>query len=191
MNASDAYREVYDVKRSTSKSVNEIASRLLKNVKVASMIAEIRARAEDTTILTVERTRAELARVCFSDVRKLCNPDGSLKKVNELDADTAAAVASFEVDEVEVGDKVVRRTIKVKLWDKNAALEKAIKHLGLYERETPSGRRTEPPGGAGGRQEGEAPARQDRRQVVFLPVGSFHLAATRPAFRLQVSPKPW
>jgi phage terminase small subunit len=135
MNASDAYREVYDVKRSTSKSVNEMASRLLKNVKVASMIAEIRARAEDTAILTVERTRVELARVCFSDVRKLCNPDGSLMKVNELDADTAAAVASFEVDEVEVGDKVVRRTIKVKLWDKNAALEKAMKHLGLYERD--------------------------------------------------------
>jgi phage terminase small subunit len=83
----------------------------------------------------VERTRAELARVCFSDVRKLFNPDGSLKKVSELDADTAAAVASFEVDEVEVGDKVVRRTIKVKLWDKNAALEMAIKHLGLYERD--------------------------------------------------------
>ena len=135
MNASDAYREVYDVKRSTLKSVNEMASRLLKNVKVASMIAEIRVRAEDTTSLAVERTLAELARVCFSDVRKLCNPDGSLKNVNELDADTAAAVASFEVDEVEVGDKVVRRTIKVKLWDKNAALEKAFKYLGLYERE--------------------------------------------------------
>jgi phage terminase small subunit len=138
MNASDAYREVYDVRRSTSKSVNEMASRLLKNVKVASMIAEIRARAEDTTILTVERTRAELARVCFSDVRKLCNPDGSLKKVNELDADTAAAVASFEVDEVQIGDKVVRRTIKVKLWDKNAALDKAFRHLGLYERDNAS-----------------------------------------------------
>jgi phage terminase small subunit len=126
MNASDAYREVYDVKRSTLKSVNEMASRLLKNVKVAS------------TILTVERTRAELARVCFSDVRKLCNPDGSFKKVNELDADTAAAVASFEVDEVEIGDKVVRRTIKVKLWDKNAALDKAFRHLGLYERDNAS-----------------------------------------------------
>jgi hypothetical protein len=25
--------------------------------------------------------------------------------------------------------------IKVKLWDKNAALEKALKHLGLYERD--------------------------------------------------------
>jgi phage terminase small subunit len=135
MNGSDAYREVYNVKRSTSKSVNEMASRLLKNVKVASMIAAIRATAEKTTILTVEQTRTELARVCFSDVRRLCNQDGSLKKVSELDADTAAAVASFEVEEVELGDKVVRRTIKVKLWDKNAALEKAFKHLGLYERE--------------------------------------------------------
>jgi phage terminase small subunit len=135
MNASDAYREVYDVKRSTSKSVNEMASRLLKNVKVASMIAEIRATSEKTTILTVEQTRTELARVCFSDVRRLCNPDGSLKQVHELDDDVAAAISSFKIKEIEIDGRVAVRTIEVKFWDKVAALDKAMRHLGLYERE--------------------------------------------------------
>jgi hypothetical protein len=37
-------------------------------------------------------------------------------------------IAAIEVDEA-------RRTTKVRLWDKNQALEKALKYLGLYERE--------------------------------------------------------
>jgi hypothetical protein len=48
-----------------------------------------------------------------------------LKAVGELDDDTAAALSSLEVEE---GDVTTR---KVKFFDKNAALEKAIKHLGL------------------------------------------------------------
>ena len=99
------------------------------------MIAEIRGRAEDTTILAVERTRAELASFCFSDVRRLCNPDGSLKTFHELDDDTAATISSFEIKEIEIDGMVIGRTIKVKFWDKVAALDKAMRHLGLYERD--------------------------------------------------------
>ena len=43
------------------------------------------------------------------------------------DADTAAAVASYEVDKDGV--------IKYKFWDKNSALEKAAKVQGLYEKD--------------------------------------------------------
>jgi hypothetical protein len=41
------------------------------NIQEATPIELTEPRAEDTTILAVERTLAELARVCFSDVRKL------------------------------------------------------------------------------------------------------------------------
>jgi phage terminase small subunit len=133
MNASDAYREVYNIEKSTSKSIAEMASRLLKDVKVASRISEIRATAEKATILDMERTRTELARVCFSDIRRLCNADGSFKEIRELDDNTAAAIASIEIKESKVDGVVVRRTIKVKLCDKIAALEMAMKHLGLFE----------------------------------------------------------
>jgi hypothetical protein len=54
--------------------------------------------------------------------------DGSLIPIVELDEDAAGMIAAIEVDED-------GRTTKVRLWDKNQALEKALKYLGLYERE--------------------------------------------------------
>jgi hypothetical protein len=62
-----------------------------------------------------------------------------MKDPREWDDATAAAVASIEIVEEFSGTgadrKLVGHTKKVKLWDKNAALEKALKHLGLYERD--------------------------------------------------------
>ena len=53
-----------------------------------------------------------------------------------LDDDTAACVASVEHDSFGGGDDGQSgRTTKIKVWDKNTALEKAMKHLGLYERD--------------------------------------------------------
>jgi hypothetical protein len=69
------------------------------------------------------------------DVRRLYRPDGSLKPLAELDDDTRAGIANFEVDEIRVDGAVVRRTTKIKFWDKNAALEIAMRHFGLYERD--------------------------------------------------------
>jgi hypothetical protein len=40
-----------------------------------------------------------------------------------------------EVDERKVDGVVVDRTTKIKLWDKNRALEMAMRVLGLYERD--------------------------------------------------------
>jgi hypothetical protein len=46
----------------------------------------------------------------------------------ELDEDAAGMIAAIEVDEE-------GRTTRVRMWDKNQALEKALRYLGLYERE--------------------------------------------------------
>jgi hypothetical protein len=40
-----------------------------------------------------------------------------------------------EIDECTVDGAVVGRTTKIKLRDKNRALEMAMRHLGLYERD--------------------------------------------------------
>ena len=69
--------------------------------------------------------------------------DGTLKDPVEWDDDMAAAVAQVEVDElpdhVRTDGKAstVHRTrpTRLKFWDKNAALEKAFRHLGLYNRD--------------------------------------------------------
>lgn len=102
-------------------------SRLLKNVNVAHEIANRRTEIVAALELSTERTIKEVSRLAFVDPRKIINDDGSIKRLHELDDDTAAAVASFEIDKDGV--------IKYKFWDKNSALEKAAKVQGLYEKD--------------------------------------------------------
>ena len=128
MNASDAYREAYRAGNMNPKTINEAASRLLKNSKVAARIAELKAPAIAAAGLSAERTLREIARVAYADPRRLFRADGTLVPIVELDEDAAGMIAAIEVDEN-------RRTTRVRMWDKNQALEKALKYLGLYERE--------------------------------------------------------
>lgn len=113
----------------TRKGADVAASRLLGDAKVSTLVAELTAELSQATRLTCENVLREVARLSYADARNLFWPDGSLKSPDEWDADTAAAVASFEVETS--ADGVT--TTKVKLWDKNAALEKAMRHLGLFE----------------------------------------------------------
>lgn len=77
--------------------------------------------------VTTEKVIREVSAVAFSDVRRLFNPDGSLKPVHELDDATAAAIAVIEVDASGV--------CKIKVWDKNSAHKCLCKHLGLFREE--------------------------------------------------------
>lgn len=82
-----------------------------------------------------ERVLTELARVAFSDLRKLYNEDGSLKLPSEWDDDEAAAIAGVEVLKEFSGrgeDRtLVGFTKKVRVFDKIKALELLSKHLGI------------------------------------------------------------
>jgi phage terminase small subunit len=117
------------------KTSGAAASRMLKDVKVQEIIAAAIKKAAEISGLTVERTLREIARLAYSDPRKLYREDGALIPVNELDDDSAACIASLEVDEIGVEGAVIGYTKKIKQWDKNAALEKAMKFHGLYERD--------------------------------------------------------
>lgn len=121
------------------KTAQEQSSRLLSNVMIRDLIEAVVIKAEEKVGLTVERTLQELARMAFFDPRKLFNADGSPKQITELDDDTAAALAGLDVHEEYTGqgeDKVfVGYTKKYKLVDKNAAIDKAMKHFGQYKRD--------------------------------------------------------
>ena len=97
--ASDAYRAVYSAVRMTPKSINEEASHLLANPKVASRVTELRAPAIKVACLEIEETLRQLACVLRSDARRLFRPDGSLIPVHEIDDATAAAISSIELDD--------------------------------------------------------------------------------------------
>lgn len=118
---------------------------LLTHPDIVQSLQRATARIEAISGLTVERTLQEVARLAYFDPRTLFRADGTLKTPEEWDDDTAAAVAQIEVDEhfertnSDNGEKktVVYGTSskKLKVWDKNAALEKAMRYLGLYEKD--------------------------------------------------------
>ena len=123
----------------SAKTAAQAGNRALKSVYVQEALKQHRARLADELAekhgLTVDRVLGELRRLALSDVRKLFNADGTMKALHELDDDTAAMVAAVDVAELSVGDQAVGQIKKVKLWDKNSALDKAMRHLGLYERD--------------------------------------------------------
>lgn len=110
----------------SEKTATAQASRLLRHVKVQQEITRRRAELEQQSGLTAERVLREIARIVYFDPRELFREDGSLKPTSEWTDDQAAAIASIEISDGKT---------RVKAWDKNAALEKAMKHLGLYEKD--------------------------------------------------------
>ncbi len=77
----------------------------------------------------------ELASIAFFDVRKLFNGDGSLKRVQELDDATAAALASIEVVDIGPGGQM-ELSKKFKSPEKLKALDLLGTHLGMFAKKT-------------------------------------------------------
>lgn len=121
-------------------SAAQQGSRLLKHVEVQQALNIRRAEVLDKFKLTTERTYQEIARLAYSDPRKFFNADGSIKPIHELDDDCAAAIAGIDFDEIKADGIVIGHTRKIKQWDKNAALEKAAKILGLFGKDNEQNR---------------------------------------------------
>jgi phage terminase small subunit len=130
LNATRAYQRVYP--RSTADAARRSASQLLTRPDISAAVAERRKARSLSTQITAERVLLEIARLALADHRKLYHPDGRLKAVHELDDDTAATIASSEVEEESSGTQTVVRIKKVKQWDKREALNMLGKHLGLF-----------------------------------------------------------
>ncbi len=122
------------------RTARQQGARLLSDVALQAAIAEMEAKFAERAGLSIERTLREVARLAYADPRRLFREDGSLIPIREMDDDTAATIASIE-HETKVdrsasddGDGIITnmKIAKLKTWDKNAALEKAMKHLGLF-----------------------------------------------------------
>lgn len=124
----DAYREAYKARRMTEKTIHEEASRIASHCKVAARVRALQGAAAELAVLKGADVLREIKRLAHSNIASLWDAENSrLKLPHELDADTRAAVASFEIDP--------NKGVKYRFWSKTDALEKAMKHLGLYERD--------------------------------------------------------
>jgi phage terminase small subunit len=113
------------------------ASRLKANESVEARVREILGKAEERAEIDIARTLKELVRLGTSDIRKAFDENGRLKRPEDWDDDTAAAIAGIEVvsrslGKDEEGRTEIEHVHKIKFWDKNSALDKIAKHLGMF-----------------------------------------------------------
>ena len=74
--------------------------------------------------ISAERVMEEVARVAFASLRAVFNTDGTAKRVEEIDADTFAAIASIEP---------TLYGKKIRMHPKLVALDALMRKLGLFK----------------------------------------------------------
>jgi hypothetical protein len=101
MTQSDAYRQCYDTKTKSDKSVNEIASQLMANLKISSRVAELKAKLSDE-ILWTRKEAAEVLRKAINlglDAEshgKLSDAVKSVEVLNKMTGFEAPQVVEFK-----------------------------------------------------------------------------------------------
>ena len=138
-NATEAYRLSYDTKKATAKSVNELASRMLKDIKIASRIKELQEKINERFEISVGRVLQEYAKIAFLDPRRMFDEAGNLLPVTKMEADVAAVLAGFEINMTMEGAKFLQ-VAKVKFSSKVAALDSLARHLGMFQKDNEQGK---------------------------------------------------
>lgn len=139
--ASAAYRKSYNAVKSSDASVRSKAAALLANGNIAARIATLRGAAAAVAVVEEADILREAARLALSDPIGLFGENGDMLPIAEMSPAMRACIASVEIDnrvERDPDDPTKMRSFtvkKVKLWDKNSAIEKMMKHLGSFERD--------------------------------------------------------
>lgn len=124
----DAYRLAYPkAAKWKDEAVYVAGAKMMANGKVSVRVAELQAAAADKAVDEVLLIARENLRLAQSKISGIMHPDGRVKLPHELDPETEAAIASFKIDEY--------GRIEYKFWDKNSALERAAKILGLFKKD--------------------------------------------------------
>ncbi|WP_430900493.1 MULTISPECIES: terminase small subunit [unclassified Paraflavitalea] len=127
----------------SKKSAHAQATRLLKDAKIRLRISELKTQTFQKLEVNREVVLREITRVGLSDIRNYFNSDGTIKPLDQLTDDQAAAIASIEFTlPKSTGKKTSKQTLTIasfKLSDKLKALEMLAKHFHLFEELTPPG----------------------------------------------------
>ncbi|MBW2178786.1 MAG: terminase small subunit [Deltaproteobacteria bacterium] len=114
------------------KAARKNASRLMTNDNIVKELAIRKARATKLADVNAANIIKGIAQIAFFDIRKIYNRDGTLKKLHEIDKNTAAALVGVDVQESIIYGQFTK---KIKMSDKLKALEYLAKFEGLFEKD--------------------------------------------------------
>ncbi len=112
--------------------------RLAKSPGMVERVQKLVAQRLQAAGVTAERTKREIARVAYADVRRIFDKEGRLLPVHEIDDDTAAAITSITVQTKNVGSLKCPEyvdVVKIKFASKMDALGLLAKHFKLVNDE--------------------------------------------------------
>lgn len=125
----------------SEKTADQIAYNLLQEPEVSEYIQKLREEYASKNGINKESILNEYRKIAFSDVRKILTVDGGMRDIDDIDDDTAGAIAGIEsFDEVTREGEKLGTNRKIKLHDKLRALEALSKHLGLFEKDNEQSR---------------------------------------------------
>lgn len=143
-NASAAYRVAYNTARMKAATIKKRASELMGNGDIRGTINKMMddeiARLKQKYRVDNDTAMEEYSCIAFSDIRKLFDKNGKLLPIDQIDPDTARAIASIEVvtNNRRHGEETfVEYTHKIKMLDKLGALRDIAKMLGLFKEGVP------------------------------------------------------
>lgn len=122
----------------SERTANEQGARLLANVSLRAAISAAKEARSARTAVTADRVVEELALLGFSDVGQILDfsrADPRLRPASEIPDAARRALSSLKVRRHAEGHGEAARDVEViefKLWDKVAALDKLLRHLGGY-----------------------------------------------------------
>ena len=141
----DAYRLAYNASKMSDKTIINKASKLMARDDIRAVYNELRGkvvqRLEEDCIVTVEDVVKELKKVAFADIKDFLEFKTDLSVVGYEDGEVVTDYRtvvelkeSAQVDGTMINEISISKdgTLKFKLHDKMAALEKIGKHLGMF-----------------------------------------------------------
>lgn len=127
--ASKAYRHAYSTERMKPASVHRLAHQLLKNIKIASRLEELKASQQERTQIDADYVLKRAVGILNADLSELYEADGALKPISEWPKELMPIVAGIEVTELKSGDETISRQVtKVRLSERTKMLDLIAKH---------------------------------------------------------------
>jgi phage terminase small subunit len=127
----EAYKQAYETKSMSDKTVDEEASKLASNPKITTRLEQLTNELKERNMVTVEKVLNELSHIAFDDIKNYLRfyTDPSTKEI-KMEVKDSDTIDTRSVSEVQLGKD---GQFKFKLYCKDEALTQIGRHLGMFK----------------------------------------------------------
>lgn len=133
-NACEAYRRTYDVANMKRGTIERRAKEIVGKPKISARLDYLRAHVAEACGITLNRIISEHCKIAFSDATRLRSGWMTLKDFDSLTDAERACISQIDIKKREIpranGDTITETMVKIKLYDKQRALEDLAQLLG-------------------------------------------------------------